>query len=87
MDTKDARERRIDIELVNRGLAVSRAQARAAIEAGNVQIDGRTATKPGQAVSPGAVISFEPPHPWVSRGGLKLAHGLDVFGVDPSGLA
>lgn len=87
MDRQDARERRLDIELVSRGLATSRAQARAAIEAGKVQVDGRTAAKPGQTVSADTLIAYEPPHPWVSRGGLKLVHGLDVFGVDPAGLA
>jgi 23S rRNA (cytidine1920-2'-O)/16S rRNA (cytidine1409-2'-O)-methyltransferase len=87
MDSEDARERRLDIELVRRGLAASRAQARAAIEAGKVAVGGAVATKPGQGVYPATIIDYEPPHPWVSRGGLKLVHALDVFGVDPAGLA
>lgn len=86
MDMEDARERRLDIELVTRGLAASRAQARAAIEAGKVSVDGVTAGKPGQGVTGDSRIDYEPPHPWVSRGGLKLAHALDAFGVDPAGL-
>ncbi len=78
-------QRRLDIELVRRGLAASRTQARAAIEAGNVKVAGVLASKPGQLVGAGAAIDWAPPHPWVSRGGVKLVHALDVFGVDPSG--
>jgi 23S rRNA (cytidine1920-2'-O)/16S rRNA (cytidine1409-2'-O)-methyltransferase len=79
-------QRRLDVALVERGLAVSRAQARAAIEAGTVTVDGAVARKPNQPVSADAQIIFEAPHPWVSRGGVKLAHALDAFGVDPNGL-
>lgn len=85
MDDDDAR--RLDVELVRRGLMASRAQARAAIEAGKVQVDGVVAAKPGLSVSAQSVIAAEPAHPWVSRGGLKLAHALDTFGVDPAGRA
>ena len=79
--------RRLDVELVQRGLMASRAQARAAIEAGKVLVDGAVAGKPGLLVTSSSVILAEPAHPWVSRGGVKLAHALDVFGVDPSGRA
>ncbi|RYD92617.1 MAG: TlyA family RNA methyltransferase, partial [Sphingomonadales bacterium] len=85
MDDDDAR--RLDVELVRRGLMASRAQARAAIEAGKVLVDRTVAAKPGLSVTAQTVIVAEPAHPWVSRGGLKLAHALDTFGVDPSGLA
>ena len=69
MDDDDAR--RLDVELVRRGLMASRAQARAAIEAGKVLVDGAVAAKPGLSVSAQSVIVAEPAHPWVSRGGLK----------------
>jgi 23S rRNA (cytidine1920-2'-O)/16S rRNA (cytidine1409-2'-O)-methyltransferase len=78
---------RLDVELVRRGLAASRTQARAAIEAGNVKVDGAVAVKPGQPVAEDAAIDWTPAHPWVSRGGLKLVQALEVFGVDPAGQA
>src|SRR5262249_46907093 len=78
---------RLDVELVRRGLAASRTQARAASEAGGVKVNGAAATKPGQLVAEDATIDWTPAHPWVSRGGLKLAHALEVFGVDPAGRA
>jgi 23S rRNA (cytidine1920-2'-O)/16S rRNA (cytidine1409-2'-O)-methyltransferase len=80
-DDDDAR--RLDVELVRRGLMVSRAQAKAAIEAGKVRVGGVLASKPGQLVTPASAIEAEPAHPWVSRGALKLAHALDAFGIDP----
>ncbi len=81
----DEGPRRLDVELVRRGLMASRAQARAAIEAGKVLVDGATAMKPGLPVTPAAIIAAEPAHPWVSRGGVKLDHALNVFDVDPAG--
>lgn len=63
----------------------SRAQARAAIEAGKVMVAGVAASKPGMLVTPAQQIDAEPAHPWVSRGGLKLDHALHKFGVDPAG--
>jgi 23S rRNA (cytidine1920-2'-O)/16S rRNA (cytidine1409-2'-O)-methyltransferase len=83
----DEGPRRLDVELVRRGLMASRAQARAAIEAGKVQIGGVVAAKPGFPVTPDSIIAAEPAHPWVSRGGVKLDHALNVFGVDPTGRA
>jgi len=85
MDDDDAR--RLDVELVRRGLMASRAQARAAIEAGKVIVDRTVAAKPGLSVTALSAIVAEPAHPWVSRGGLKLVHALDTFGVDPAGRA
>lgn len=76
---------RLDVELVRRGLAPSRAQAKAAIEAGCVHVDGAVARKPGQLVTSDSDIRAEAAHPWVSRGGVKLAHALTVFGIDPHG--
>lgn len=76
---------RADRLLVTLGLFESRAGARAAIEAGRVRVDGVVVTKPAQEISDEAVIEADPAHPYVSRGGLKLAHGLQAFGVDPKG--
>lgn len=76
---------RLDVELVQRGLAASRGQARETIAAGKVTVNGVLATKAGQLVAADAVIEAVQLHPWVSRGGVKLAHALDSFGVDPAG--
>jgi 23S rRNA (cytidine1920-2'-O)/16S rRNA (cytidine1409-2'-O)-methyltransferase len=76
--------RRLDVELVRRGVIASRAQARAAIDAGKVEVEGRVARKPGLLVTPLTMILAEPAHPWVSRGGMKLDHALHTFNVDPS---
>jgi 23S rRNA (cytidine1920-2'-O)/16S rRNA (cytidine1409-2'-O)-methyltransferase len=85
MKESDHENSRLDVELVKRGMFASRAQARAAIEAGKVRVDGVVAAKPGLAVQADAAIEAEPAHPWVSRGGLKLAHALDGFGISPEG--
>jgi 23S rRNA (cytidine1920-2'-O)/16S rRNA (cytidine1409-2'-O)-methyltransferase len=79
--------KRADLLLVERGLFPSRARAQAAITAGLVRADGATVAKPSAEVAADAAIEAEAPHPYVSRGGLKLAAGLDAFGLDPSGLA
>lgn len=77
---------RADIALVARGFYESRARARAAIEAGLVEIDGRPLAKASQPVADEAAVTrAEAPFPWVSRGGVKLAAGLDRFGFDPAG--
>jgi 23S rRNA (cytidine1920-2'-O)/16S rRNA (cytidine1409-2'-O)-methyltransferase len=78
--------KRADAALHERGLFESRAKAREAIEAGLVTVDGRVVVKPSMPIAEGADIVAQAPYPWVSRGGVKLAHGLDVFKVDPSGL-
>ncbi|MEZ5938300.1 MAG: TlyA family RNA methyltransferase [Hyphomonadaceae bacterium] len=80
-----AEKRRLDAELVRRGLASSRSQAQAAIAAGKVVVAGKLATRAGQQVSAIVDIQYEPPHPWASRAGLKLAHGLEVFDVPVAG--
>jgi 23S rRNA (cytidine1920-2'-O)/16S rRNA (cytidine1409-2'-O)-methyltransferase len=84
-DDSDTNSRRLDVELVRRGLMASRAQARAAIEAGKVEVDGAFAAKAGLLVTAASRIAAGPAHPWVSRGGLKLDHALQVFSVDPAG--
>lgn len=77
--------KRADLLLVERGYFESRARAQAAIEAGLVTADGRTVRKASEAIEPGAAIEARAPHPWVSRGGVKLAAALDAFGLDPTG--
>jgi 23S rRNA (cytidine1920-2'-O)/16S rRNA (cytidine1409-2'-O)-methyltransferase len=85
MAARPAARRRIDTLLVERGLFDSRARAQAAIAAGLVRTNGRTISKPSETIGPDAALEAEPAHPWVSRGGVKLAHALDAFGVDPAG--
>ena len=77
--------KRADVILVELGHFSSRARAQAAIEAGLVSVDGVALRKPSENVAPGAFIAASAPHPWVSRGGVKLAAGLDAFGLDPRG--
>jgi 23S rRNA (cytidine1920-2'-O)/16S rRNA (cytidine1409-2'-O)-methyltransferase len=75
-------KKRIDVLLVERGLAESRAQAQALLMAGLVH----GYDKPGQQVDETVELSVERGPAFVSRGGEKLAHGLDLLGVDPAGL-
>jgi 23S rRNA (cytidine1920-2'-O)/16S rRNA (cytidine1409-2'-O)-methyltransferase len=76
---------RIDRLLVERGLFESRAKAQAAIAAGRVMVDGALVTKPSEEAGIDAVLHAEPAHPYVSRGGVKLAAALDHFKFDPAG--
>jgi len=77
---------RLDAALVTRGLAVSRERARALILAGLVRVNGTMVSKAGSPVEPGDDITLiEPDHPYVGRGGVKLAHALDVFAIDVTG--
>ena len=77
--------KRADLILHELGFFESRAKARAAIEAGLVSIDGSLVTKPSTPVAETAQIVASAPHPWVSRGGVKLDHALTHFSVDPTG--
>jgi 23S rRNA (cytidine1920-2'-O)/16S rRNA (cytidine1409-2'-O)-methyltransferase len=77
-------KQRADVVLVARGLTPTRALARAAIEAGGVFADGVAVAKPSAAIDEDAKIAFTPPHPWVSRAGVKLAHALAAFSIDPA---
>jgi 23S rRNA (cytidine1920-2'-O)/16S rRNA (cytidine1409-2'-O)-methyltransferase len=80
------RRRRLDDELVRRGLSPSRSQARAIVREGRVTVDGAPAAKPGRLVSPAeAVLVSGPPARFVSRGGDKLAAALGAWGIDPTG--
>jgi 23S rRNA (cytidine1920-2'-O)/16S rRNA (cytidine1409-2'-O)-methyltransferase len=77
---------RLDSALVDRGLAPSRERARALILAGQVRVGGQTVTKAGTAVAPDADITLDSrDHPYVGRGGLKLAHALDAFAIEVPG--
>jgi 23S rRNA (cytidine1920-2'-O)/16S rRNA (cytidine1409-2'-O)-methyltransferase len=76
---------RADRLLVARGLFESRARAQAAITAGLVTADGVPVRKASEAISSAAVIAAEPEHPYVSRGGVKLAAALDHFHLDVMG--
>lgn len=77
---------RLDQALVNRGLAPSRSRARALVDAKLVLVDGVVADKPARPIGSDAVLTLAGlDHPWVSRGGIKLAHALDHFNLDPQG--
>jgi 23S rRNA (cytidine1920-2'-O)/16S rRNA (cytidine1409-2'-O)-methyltransferase len=77
--------KRADIVLVERGFFSSRARAQAAIAAGLVSVGGVALRRASAEVEGDAPIEAEAPHPWASRGGVKLAAALDAFALDPSG--
>src|SRR5215469_11053240 len=76
---------RADRLLVARGLFESRARAQAAIAAGLVTADGMPVRKASDEIPLSAVINAAPEHPYVSRGGVKLAAALDAFALDVTG--
>jgi 23S rRNA (cytidine1920-2'-O)/16S rRNA (cytidine1409-2'-O)-methyltransferase len=77
---------RLDQLVVAGGLAPSRERARALIMAGQVTVDGQPVTKAGTMINEGAAVALVvPDHPYVGRGGLKLAHALDTFGISVAG--
>ena len=79
--------RRLDAELVRRGLATSRTEAAGLIDARRVLVNGAVADKPARQVAAGDQLLLSGPPPrYVGRGGLKLEHALDVFGIDVSGM-
>lgn len=74
---------RIDQLLVERGLAESRTRAQALVMAGHVMLGDKKADKPGLQVAEDVAVSVKgQDHPWVSRGGIKLAHALEQFGIN-----
>lgn len=77
--------RRADVLLVERGLFESRAQAQAAISAGTVRVDSVVLRKASIIVPVTAAIDAKPAHPYVSRGGVKLAHALAQSGIPATG--
>jgi 23S rRNA (cytidine1920-2'-O)/16S rRNA (cytidine1409-2'-O)-methyltransferase len=76
---------RLDILLVDRGLADSREKARALILAGKVTVDGQKSDKPGHSIDAASLVTVLEPMPYVSRGGFKLAAALDHFAIDVTG--
>jgi 23S rRNA (cytidine1920-2'-O)/16S rRNA (cytidine1409-2'-O)-methyltransferase len=78
--------RRLDEETVARGLAETRSRAQALIMAGSITLNGQPCLRAGQAVRAADRIELTEPQRYVSRGGEKLAHGLDRFRIDVSGL-
>jgi len=87
---RGSRRVRLDQLLVERGLAESRARAQALVLGGRVRAGqgdaARADRKPGDLVAPDIELTVDAPEPYVSRGGHKLAAGLDAFGIDPRGL-
>ena len=82
-----AKKTRLDQLMVERGLAESRTRAQAMIMAGAVYSLEKRLDKPGHQVAVDIALTVRSKdHPWVSRGGLKLAHGLAHFSLDPTGL-
>ena len=80
------KKQRIDQMLVERGLAESRARAQALVMAGLVFSGETKIAKPGQQMLQEAPLEVRGrDHPWVSRGGIKLAHAIEHFGLDPAG--
>ena len=80
---KSPRRQRLDTLLVEKGLVESREKARALILAGQIDVDGHGAAKAGTLVPIDADIRvIGPDHPWVGRGGIKLAAALEAFGID-----
>src|SRR3954462_5335957 len=77
--------KRADILLVERGLFESRARAQAAIAAGLVTANDKQVTKPSETIPADAVLQAEPAHPYVSRGGVKLAGALERYPIDIEG--
>ena len=81
-----AQKRRVDQLLVERGLAESRARAQALVMAGLVFAGETKIAKPGQQLAEDIALEVRGrDHPWVSRGGIKLAHAIEHFGLDPAG--
>jgi 23S rRNA (cytidine1920-2'-O)/16S rRNA (cytidine1409-2'-O)-methyltransferase len=77
---------RLDLLVVDRGLAPSRERARALVLAGVVRVNGEIAAKAGTPVPSDAAITLDQPdHPYVGRGGLKLAHALDTWAIVVAG--
>jgi 23S rRNA (cytidine1920-2'-O)/16S rRNA (cytidine1409-2'-O)-methyltransferase len=81
-NSESSARKRVDVLLVERGLFESRARARAAIDAGGVTADGKPVSKASELIAAHAELSAQPAHPWVSRGGVKLAGALEQYPID-----
>src|SRR3954449_5889725 len=79
-------KRRLDQELVDRGLCDSREKAKRAVLAGQVRVNEQVARKPSDAIKEDDVITLAQPEKFVSRGGFKLEHALEHFRLDVTGL-
>ncbi len=81
-----SRKLRLDALMLERAMVPSRERARALILAGHVRVNGQPVTKAGAAVATDADVTLDTPdHPYVGRGGIKLAHALEVFAIDVTG--
>ncbi|MBI4313079.1 MAG: TlyA family RNA methyltransferase [Chloroflexi bacterium] len=80
-----SKKQRIDLLLVEQGLAESRERAQALVMAGHVTAGGKAVSKPGQQVDAKAALAVAAPLPYVGRGGFKLAHALETFGLHVRG--
>jgi len=85
MPDKPAAKIRLDALVVERGLAESREKAQRLVGAGQVRVRGAVASKPGQQVPADSAIEVDAPPRFVSRGGEKLDHALNFFGLSPAG--
>ena len=86
MPAAKSSKRRLDQLLADRGLAESRTRAQALVMAGLVFSGETKLDKPGQQLSENVPLEVRGrDHPWVSRGGIKLAHAIEHFGLDPAG--
>src|SRR6201998_2755051 len=74
--------KRADVLLVERGIFESRARAQAAIEAGLVSANNKPVSKPSEAIPVDAELQAQPAHPYVSRGGVKLAGALEQYPIE-----
>lgn len=83
---KSSKKKRVDHLLVERDLAESRTRAQALVMAGLVFLGEEKIAKPGQQIAEDAPLEVRGrDHPWVSRGGIKLAHAIEHFGLNPAG--
>jgi len=79
-------KKRLDLLLVERGLAPSREKAQALIIAGRVKVNGQIITKAGTPVNPDLILTIDQPFPYVSRAGAKLVRALEVFPIQVKGV-
>ncbi len=86
MSTPSSDEFRADVFLVRNGYAKSRTEAQSAIRSGRLKVNGEIVNKPSRTLDPDATIEYVKPHPYVSRGALKLVAALDRFELSPQGL-
>ena len=84
---RPVKKQRLDLALVERGLATTRARAQSLIMTRRVTLNGMFADKAGSTVAAEDVVAVvELEHPWVGRGGMKLAGALEAFAISPDGL-